>query len=149
MFRILFSRKLLKNFVVISGNRGQDGSISDTKSAKKIIADFENTHPKTTDPIPQTDDNTIQNIRKGYRILSMMQGKESESVEESSEEQSLEGSSKSDENTSSNEHHMDYLNNIEIIKHHLRSQEEHKNKGNFIKSVTESLILLFLPLLSH
>ena len=75
----------------------------------------------------------------------MMQGKEysnneSESVEESSEEQSLEGSSKSDENTSSNEHHMDYLNNIEIIKHHLRSQEEHKNKGNLIKSVTESLI---------
>ena len=70
----------------------------------------------------------------------MMQGKESESVEESSEEQSLEGSSKSVENTSSNEHHMDYLNNIEIIKDHLRSQEEHKNKGNFIKSVTESLI---------
>ena len=70
-----------------------------------------------------------------------MQGKESESVEESSEEQSLEGSSKSVENTSSNEHHMDYLNNIEIIKDHLRSQEEHKNKGNFIKSVTESLIL--------
>ena len=69
-----------------------------------------------------------------------MQGKESESVEESSEEQSLEGSSKSVENTSSNEHHMDYLNNIEIIKDHLRSQEEHKNKGNFIKSVTESLI---------
>ena len=75
----------------------------------------------------------------------MMQGKEysnneSESVEESSEEQSLEGSSKSDENTSSNEHHMDYLNNIEILKDHLRSQEEHKNKGNFIKSVTEALI---------
>ena len=71
----------------------------------------------------------------------MMQGKESESVEESSEEQSLEGSSKSVENTSSNEHHMDYINNIEIIKDHLRSQEEHKNKGKFIKSVTESLIL--------
>ena len=77
----------------------------------------------------------------------MMQGKESDSVEESSEEQSLEGSSKSDENTSSNEHHMDYLNNIEIIKDHLRSQEEHKNKGNFIKSVIEALI--FMPPLSH
>ena len=68
-------------------------------------------------------------------MLSMMQGKEisnkeSESVEESSEEQSLERSSQSDENTSSNEHHMDYLNNIEIIKDHLRSQEEHKSQGN-------------------
>ena len=68
-------------------------------------------------------------------MLSMMQGKpfsnkESESVEESSEEQSLGGSSKSGENTSSREHHMDYVNNIEIIKDHLRSQEEHKNKGN-------------------
>ena len=68
-------------------------------------------------------------------MLSMMQGKEfsnkeSESAEESSEEQSLEGSSKSDENTVSNEHHMDYRNDIEIIKDHLRSQEEHKTKGN-------------------
>ena len=68
-------------------------------------------------------------------MLSMMQGKEfsnkdSESVEESSEEQSLGGSSKSGENTSSREHHMDYVNNIEIIKEHLRSQEEHENKGN-------------------